>query len=439
MANDWRPVSLGELFKVKHGFAFKGEYFTDEPQDTVLVTPGNFSIGGGFQVEKRKYYRGPVPEDYVLKPGRVVVTMTDLSKESDTLGYAASIPDDSTIWLHNQRVGLLEFKSDIPTSPRFVQYLLRTHEYRSWIVGSATGTTVKHTSPGRIEAFATRVPPIGEQRAIAHILGSLDDRIELNRERNATLESLARALFKDWFVDFGPVRAKLEGRSPYLPREIWDLFPKQLDANELPEGWKLSPAKELIEFNPTELLRRGEVAPYLDMASLPTQGSWPDPYVMRPFGSGMRFRNGDTLLARITPCLENGKTAFIQCLPDDVVGWGSTEYIVMRPKGPVPAAFAYLLARNDTFREHAIRSMTGTSGRQRAQGDSVAAYQLAAPLRDDALWTAFARIVLSFFDGIRSNSEMSVNLAKMRDNLLPMLISGALRVENAERIIGAAT
>ncbi|AIP59889.1 restriction endonuclease subunit S [Burkholderia pseudomallei] len=439
MANDWRPITLGALFKVKHGFAFKGEFFTDEPQDTVLVTPGNFSIGGGFQDEKRKYYRGPVPEEYVLRPGQIVVTMTDLSKESDTLGYAASIPDDSTIWLHNQRVGLLEFKTEIPTSPRFVQYLLRTHEYRSWIVGSATGTTVKHTSPGRIEGFATSIPPIDEQRAIANILGTLDDKIELDRERNKTLEAIGSALFKDWFVDFGPVRAKQERRSPYLPREVWDLFPERMDGNELPEGWTLVRASELIEFNPTEVLRRGEVAPYLDMASLPTRGSWPDPYVMRRFGSGMRFRNGDTLLARITPCLENGKTAFIQCLPDDVVGWGSTEYIVMRPKGPVPAAFAYLLARNEAFRDHAIRSMTGTSGRQRAQGDSVASYQLAAPSLDDKLWVAFARVISSLFDGIESNSKASVTLAKMRDSLLPMLISGALRVKNAEQFIGATT
>lgn len=146
MAGDWKKVTLGELFKVKHGFAFKSEYFTNEPQTTVLVTPGNFSIGGGFQDGKRRYYKGPIPEGYVLKPGQVVVTMTDLSKGSDTLGYAARIPNDSTVWLHNQRIGLLEFNDDVPTSPRFIEYLLRTREYRSWIVGSATGTTVKHTS-----------------------------------------------------------------------------------------------------------------------------------------------------------------------------------------------------------------------------------------------------------------------------------------------------
>lgn len=91
--SEWRSLPLGDLFRVKHGFAFKGEYFTDEPQDAVLVTPGNFAIGGGFLDNKRKYYRGPVPSDYVLRPGQIVVTMTDLSKEADTLGYAAMIPE----------------------------------------------------------------------------------------------------------------------------------------------------------------------------------------------------------------------------------------------------------------------------------------------------------------------------------------------------------
>ncbi|HBQ07760.1 MAG TPA: restriction endonuclease subunit S, partial [Halomonas sp.] len=166
---------LGDLFKVKHGFAFKGEFFTDQQQSEILVTPGNFAIGGGFQDEKRKYYRGPVPTDYVLQPGQIVVTMTDLSKQSDTLGFAARVPNDANVWLHNQRVGLLVFNPSAEADARFVEYLLRSHEYRAWVIGSATGTTVKHTSPSRIEAFRTLVPPPSEQRAIAHILGTLDD------------------------------------------------------------------------------------------------------------------------------------------------------------------------------------------------------------------------------------------------------------------------
>lgn len=197
------------------------------------------------------------------------------------------------------------------------------------------------------------------------------------------------------------------------------------------------PASELIEFNPTEPLRKGTPAPYLDMVSLPTSGSWPEPPVIRDFGSGMRFRNGDTLLARITPCLENGKAAFVKCLPDDTVGWGSTEYIVMRPKVPVPAGYAYLLARDNTFREHAIRSMTGTSGRQRARGDSVAAFKLASP-PDENVWHAFAKQVMPLFESIKSNAMASETLAQLRDTLLPKLISGELRIAEAERFLARA-
>lgn len=434
MGSEWHEVALGDLFKVKHGFAFKGEFFTDQPQPEILVTPGNFAIGGGFQDDKRKYYRGPVPSDYVLKPGQVVVTMTDLSKQSDTLGFSARVPSDNNIWLHNQRVGLLIFNSDAEADARFIEYLLRSHEYRAWVVGSATGTTVKHTSPSRIESFRARIPPPAEQRAIAHILGTLDDKIELNRHRNQTLEAMARALFKDWFVDFGPVRAKMEGREPYLTADIWQLFPDQLDDEGKPEGWEMVPACQLIEFNPTESLRKGTSAPYLDMASLPTTGSWPEPPINRDFGSGMRFRNGDTLLARITPCLENGKAAFVQCLPDDTVGWGSTEYIVMRPKAPVPAGYAYLLARDSAFREHAIRSMTGTSGRQRVQRDSVASFKLALP-PDNYLWNAFEKQVSPKFESVMFNAKESETLSALRDTLLPKLISGELRIRDAERFL----
>ena len=218
MNSEWREVCLGDIFKVKHGFAFKGEFFTDEIQPYALVTPGNFAIGGGFQTQKQKYYRGPVPGEYVLQPGMVVVTMTDLSKQSDTLGYAALVPDDGTIWLHNQRVGLLIFRDPDESDPIFFSYLLRTQTYRAWVVGSATGTTVKHTAPSRIESFRCFVPNIDEQQRIAYALKCLDDKIDLNRRINQTLEAMAQAIFKSWFVDFDPVKAKIaaieQGQDP---------------------------------------------------------------------------------------------------------------------------------------------------------------------------------------------------------------------------------
>ena len=200
-------------------------------------------------------------------------------------------------------------------------------------------------------------PP--EQRAISHILGTLDDKIELNRRMNATLEAMSRALFKSWFIDFDPVRAKMgrkRGPSQSLtdfPIEYHDLFPRNLVDSVLgpiPKGWKIRRLGDLTEMNPRERIKKTSLAPYLNMASLPVAGPCPDAPVLREFKSGSRFRNGDTLLARITPCLENGKTAFVQLLPENTVAWGSTEFIVMRAIPPVPAEYPYLLARNPRFR-----------------------------------------------------------------------------------------
>jgi type I restriction enzyme S subunit len=152
----------------------------------------------------------------------------------------------------------------------------------------------------------------------------------------------------------------------------------------------------------------------------------------------MRFRNGDTLLARITPCLENGKTAFVQNLPDGEVGWGSTEFIVLRARASVPKAVSYIIARDPTFRANAIRSMTGTSGRQRASNDAVAAFQLARPA-ENRIWRALGSLIDPMFARIAANDRESQTLAATRDFLLPKLMSGEVRVKDAEKLVGEAT
>jgi type I restriction enzyme, S subunit len=183
----------------------------------------------------------------------------------------------------------------------------------------------------------------------------------------------------------------------------------------------------MIDFNPSERLECGRPAPYLDMAALPTSGPWPDAPINRPFSSGSRFRNGDALLARITPCLENGKAAFVQNLPDRIVGWGSTEFIVMRAHAPIPAEYAYLIARDPAFKERAVQSMTGTSGRQRVQIDSLAEFVVTKPSAEVA--HEFGTIVTSYFSMIAGNARQSDTLAATRDFLLPKLMSGEIRVK----------
>ncbi|TCM03785.1 type I restriction enzyme S subunit [Sphingomonas sp. PP-CC-3G-468] len=280
------------------------------------------------------------------------------------------------------------------------------------------------------------LPSLAIQDNILGVLQTIDDKIELNRRMNETLEASARALFRDWFVDFGPTRAKAEGSAAYLAPDLWSLFPDRLGDDDVPASWRLGSLADLMSISPKEPLKSGVVAPYLDMAALPTRGSTTDLPIDRVYSSGTRFRNGDTLLARITPCLENGKTGYVQNLPENSVGWGSTEFIVLRTKPAIPSAVSYLVARDDEFRRHAIQSMTGTSGRQRANADAVARYPAVIP-DSDKLWQALGTILDPIFDQIASSERESRALAETRDTLLPKLMSGAIRVRDAESAVAA--
>jgi type I restriction enzyme S subunit len=158
----WSETDLGKLFSIRHGYAFKGEYFSDEETNNILLTPGNFKVGGGLKLDKKKFYKedGPIPEDYVLSENDLLITMTDLSKMSDTLGYPMLVPKfDGTKFLHNQRLGLV-----VPTIENFPKYfvyhLLQDYRYRAFVVGSATGTSVKHTAPKKITSFKFVIPDV---------------------------------------------------------------------------------------------------------------------------------------------------------------------------------------------------------------------------------------------------------------------------------------
>ena len=371
--------------------------------------------------------------DYAQRTKRATPRTGDLviTREAP-MGEVCMIPDGLRCCL-GQRMVLLRPRS-VTTDSRYLLYALQsTPVQQSILLHDGTGSTVSNLRIPLLENLPIPSHALPEQRAIAHILGTLDDKIELNRRMNATLEAMARALFKSWFVDFDPVRAKMEGSDTGLPKQINHLFPDRMVDSELgdiPNGWPLTPLSELMEFNPSRPLRKGQVAPYLDMASMPTSGHVPESVVERPFGSGMRFANGDTLLARITPCLENGKTAFVDFLNDDEVGWGSTEYVVMTPLPPFPKVFAYCLARSQTFREFAIQNMSGTSGRQRVQAAALSGFSVPRP--SDAVASEFGRVVQSLLELASRAVNECRQLGSIRDALLPKLISGDMRVRGAD-------
>ena len=311
------------------------------------------------------------------------------------------------------------------------------------MLGDADGSTIRHIYITRLAKMEVRVPDVGYQDRLVEAIGSHDDKIDLNRRMNQTLEAIAQAVFRDWFIDFGPVRRKMNGATdpcsvlgglvdnPKKAADVASLFPTSLGDDGLPEGWVECDAEALIEFNPKEKLPKGTSAPYSDMASLPTSGSSILPPIEREFASGMRFRNGDALLARITPCLENGKAGFVDFLPDDsTIGWGSTEFFVLRSRPPVPKQLSYCLVRHPEFKRAAEKSMTGTSGRQRAQVDILKAYKLARAT--DACYAAFGDLVTPIFSMMRHNSLENKSLSETRDLLLPKLMSGEILLRDAE-------
>jgi type I restriction enzyme S subunit len=435
-------TKLADLVRIKHGYAFKGECFVDRVTPYSLVTPGNFSIGGGFQ-EKMKYYDGPIPSEYVLKQGDLVVTMTDLSRACDTLGFAAVIPHSKSItYLHNQRVGLVEiFKTNL-IRPEWLHYLMRSREYREHVIGSASGSTVKHSSPSRICDFQFFLPPVKEQTAVAEVLDTIEARIDILRQTNTTLESIAQILFKSWFIDFDPVRAKAEGREPEgMDAATASLFPSEFEETvngAVPKGWRSVPVSEAFEINPKRVLGKGVEARYLEMSNTPTKGYCPSEIVgVRAFGSGVKFVNGDTLLAKITPCLENGKTAFVDFLSEGEVGWGSTEFIALRPLAPMPNFFGYLLARHEPFRQFAIQAMTGTSGRQRVDVSRLSQFAICLP-EHSGIANAFSDAVDPLRKRITAADEHAKTLTQLRDTLLPRLISGKLRIAEAAETLESA-
>ncbi len=335
-------------------------------------------------------------------------------------------------WPHNTCLYVTDF---LGNNPRFVYYFLRTLNLAAYNSGSAQPSLNRNF----IYAIPLKIPPRIEQNSIVLILEALDSRITLLRETNATLEAIAQALFKSWFVDFDPVRAKMEGRDPEgMDETTAALFPDALEgeAGSMPRGWQAATLGEVFEINPPRFLKKGIVAPYLDMAGLATSGHCVERPIPRPMGSGTKFRNGDALLARITPCLENGKSAFVDFLDEGQVGWGSTEFIVLRSKDPLPGYLGYLLCRHPPFREYAIQSMSGTSGRQRVRNDVLGRYPMALPTED--VVRAFAAIVDPIQRGIAANHASARTLGSLRDTLLPRLISGQLRIPKIEQQLDEA-
>jgi type I restriction enzyme, S subunit len=341
---------------------------------------------------------------------------------------------------------------------KWAYYSLLTQD----INGMDSGSAIPSTSREDFYALQAHVPPRSVQDLIVEHLDALNEKIELNRQINATLESMAQGLFKSWFVDFDPsidnalkagnpipepLQTRAERRKALgeqrksLPEHIQSQFPSSFVFSEemgwVPEGWEPIPLAKAICINPKVTLKKGEVAKFIDMKALPTSGYSVGEVFEKEYSGGAKFENGDVLLARITPCLENGKTGLVDFLDEGEPGFGSTEFIVLRGTGKMRTPFIASLARDEVFRQHCITSMVGSSGRQRVQNSCFESYFVAFPDAEDIL-DKYDKACSGFFDKMTLLKEESQALANLRDVLLPKLLSGQLRIPDAEQQLAEA-
>ncbi len=399
MKENWKECRLGEIVKIKHGYAFEGNSISFDDNNIVLVTPGNFAIGGGFQEKKCKFFHSIYPSEYILKENDLIVTMTDLSKDGDTLGYSAKVPySDKRIYLHNQRIGLVQFiKSEVDKN--FIYWFMRSPLYQKTVLSTSSGSTVKHTSPNRICEISINLPPLATQQKIAAILSSLDDKIELNNRINDNLEQQAQALFKSWFVDFEPFGGKM------------------------PEGWRMGKLSEIAEYS-NDKIEINKLSPetyYSTENMLPNKGGVETATSLPSVSQTIRCLPGETIISNIRPYFKK----IFYCI-EEVAGC-STDVLCFKPKKKEYSEYLYQILYSDIFFDYMV---LGSKGTKMPRGDKqqIMNYDVIIPAPEYLLkFTNNAKPILK---QIALNHQENRKLASVRDSLLPKLMAGEISVES---------
>ena len=317
------------------------------------------------------------------------------------------------------------------TDTEFAYYLTQWDKVHGYAIGQMTGTSGRQRVPTEsLNHLTVPVPPIQEQHIIAHILGKLDDKIELNRRMNKTLEAMARALFKSWFVDFDPVRVKMEGRDTGLPKPIADLFPNRLsdsECGEIPQGWKAGRLADIAiaprrNVDPANL---DDETPYIGLEHMPRRSialtAWER--IGKVTSNKSIFKKGEVLFGKLIPYFHKVGVAPIS-------GACSTDIVVVAPKSTEWSAFILACVSSVEFVHYTKQSSTGTK-MPRTNWTTMGDYRLCLPAVP--VVRAFQNAMWPVLEQIIANVHESLTLAALRDTLLPKLISGEVRLRDAAR------
>lgn len=468
MVNEWPLVRIEDIqAPVKAAIAIGP--FGSRMKSDCYVTKG-VPVIRGTNLDQSPRFKG----DFVYITAKMADSLKSCNVYNDDLvfphrgsiGAVGIVPDDKRYVISSSLMKITVDKTQV--NPKFLYYFFKTATGKHELLKNASqvGTPGIGQPLSSLKSIEFRKPPLEIQNEIVNYAYSLDQKIQLNRQTNQTLEQMAQALFKSWFVDFDPVMDKLIASDKAIPEELHAhaerrrtqlaqlkndpdhkpldadllaLFPDEFELVEqdvgiggwVPNGWDVQPIAEALEVNPRVKLPKGTIAKFADMKAIPTSGYNIEEIIEKPYSGGAKFENNDVLLARITPCLENGKTALVDFLSKDEVGFGSTEFIVLRGKENVAYGFIACLAREEKFRLHCIQNMVGSSGRQRVQNSCFHSFFLALP-NTKTLNNTFESMVENSFKKMSQNTKEVSTLSKLRDTLLPKLISGELRIPEVQ-------
>ncbi|MCX6353512.1 MAG: restriction endonuclease subunit S [Candidatus Aureabacteria bacterium] len=362
---------------------------------------------------------------YSLQPGDIVFSRVG------SVDLRALVREKESGWLFSGRLLRVRPKRNV-VDPGYLSWFFGLPSFREYVRSIAFGATMPSLNTKLLSDLQVYFPPMTEQKAIAHILGTLDNKIELNRRMNETLESMARAIFKSWFVGFDPVHAKAESRDPALPKHIAELFPDRFEDSELgeiPKGWRVGTLGEVAE-HPRRGVQPDQIEPdtsYIALEHMPRRcialSNWGNAEALE--SNKFRFKTGEILFGKLRPYFHKVGVA-----PMD--GVCSTDIVVVAPRSSHWFGFVLGHVSSVPFVEYTNASSTGTK-MPRTSWSDMGRYQVVIPPKP--LAESFTNQIRPTVDCIISSIQESHTLAALRDVLLPRLLSGEIRVKDAEIIM----
>ena len=428
---DFVTHTIDELCEFTNGFAFKSSDYIEKSEQTIEVfRMGYIKRGGGFKEDSTPVF---VPKNYgrdlskyLLRKDDILIAMTDMKDKVAILANTARIKDDKRFVL-NQRVGCLRVKDTEFLDPTFLYFYTNYGPHIAYLRSRANSGVQVNLSTSAIKECEITIPNIKVQKAIASVLGALDDKIENNRRMNETLEEMARAIFKSWFVDFDPVHAKAAGNA---------LFPSSFGDDGLPVGWSKEELTSYAILNSKSHSARNapEEVWYADLANTKNgvienveHYTWLD----APSRAKRILQEGDTIVGTVRP----GNRSFAYIGRSDSLITGSTGFAVLTPKKDVFREFIYCAATSDENIDRLSHLADG--GAYPAVRPNVVS-ETPVSISSENLMLAFHLQTADLLTKATTNILENQTLVELRDTLLPKLMSGEIRVSDAEQEVEAA-